>query len=1136
MKQIKFLMCAVMLAFGLMAQANTISKERLMRKPQAFINTNSKWQAPAYLQMENGVPQLKNASRKAAQLGVPSDTVLASSFGFLQGPNGEDWLYTQEITFFPEEGMIMPSFIQECIITFYDGNQEPKGKITITYDHKDVNQLEPYGIITNTFFDTNANTYEVLLYEHTAGNAANNYTSDHKIYVYQTIGKKLKEYDGQNGAVFTVKTNDWTSYDRFLLMDYVMLTDTIQVTPDSVTYRSYTAYTVDIYSKSGWYGQELLHHIVMPEDNIINHAGSFINTYEIDGKPYYTLSYYEKPFYTGEFDENWQMVMTKDNNFIVDVYDGDFKKIDSVKIAAEYSDDYCIMYGFGFLTYDDLSKGLYSGGEDFNFLISMDYYDYLADEDKFYFYVYNNKGEKIKTIDEQVDAEGIMMLDDIEGQETQWAFGHTAYDGTQSIRLVNIPSCEVVHEVKPTPELPLSFEMNRYAHGNGYQYISFVTAGDVDDKGNVIARLGWYNQDLTLDRFIRFNLGTNGIYFTPHMNRTTLNPYFFNTNDEHEYVYLSYVARESGVGNDTYLTVADGNGEKIKSYVGDETKGDIITAGFLNGSTKNATMYIGYTNLKTNKYTIEFIKLPLTKFAGGEGTEENPYIVNTFGDLQQIANSPRAHYVQGRSIDMGKYAQLWTPIDGFSGSYDGKNYSIENMTISAPQAYYIGLFGELEDGANISNLYIKNPMITVHTNASAVGVLAGNAITDTITNVHVYDATIIADGEPFYPAVGGVVGNASSYTTINLCSFNNGTINVVEAENMGGIVGDARTSTIITACAASGSLTAGSSLGGILGSQGMGVEVSNCHANVTLKAENTIGGIVGSNGDRSNIRHNLAEGTIEATAKPTWGGFSIGGILGSLGEDWGQTQTTKIIEGNVVALSNVILPTDVADDRSIHGIVGSTIENAANQQSGKTYIEKGLANNYITKAILESDVVGDTTVNGAIKPQSEMNKEFFTSLGFVYGDSVQGPWVDQALPILYIEQAAPVFVLGVTLDLAEVQLFVGATQQLTATINPAEATNKNLIWSTADATVATVENGLITAVAQGNTIITVTTEEGGYVATCNVIVKDDTALDNVEANGAVNVRKVLENGKIYIIRTSTLTGAEERFTIDGRKF
>ncbi len=1131
-------MCAVMLVFAAMVQANTVSHERLVRKPQALINTNSKWQAPVYLQMENGVPQLKNANRKAAQVGIPSDTVLASSFGFLQGPNGEDWMYTQEITFFPEEGFIMPSFIQECTITLYDGNQEAKGTITITYpENKGVNQLEPYGIITNKFFDTKENTYELLIYEHTAGNAENGYTGDHKLYVYQTTGDKLKEFEGQNGAIFTVKTNDWTSYDRFLLMDYVTITDTIQVSADSTAYHSYTAYTIDVYSKHGWYGQELLHSIVMPEDNIINHVGSFFNTYEIDGKPYYTLSYYEKPFYTGERDENWQMIMTKDNNFIVEVYDGDFKKIDSVKIAAEYSDDYCIMYGFGYLTYDDLSKGLYSGGDDFNFLISIDSYDYLEDSDKFDFYVYNNKGEKIKTIDEDVDAEGIMMLDDIEGHETQWVFGHTAYDGTQTIRFVNIPSCKVVHDVQPTPDKPISFTMNRYADGDSYQYISFVTAGEMDTEGNVIARLGWYNQDLTVDRFIRFNLGKNGIYFTPHMNHTTLNPYFFNTNDEHEYVYLSYVARESGVGNDTYLTIADGNGETIKSYVGDDTKGDIITAGFLNGATKDATMYIGYQNLNTGKYTLEFIKLPLTKFAGGEGTKENPYVVNTFGDLQQIANSPRAHYVQGRSIDMGQYSQLWTPIDGFSGSYNGKNYSIENMTISAPQSYYIGLFGNLEAGANIHDLYIKNPTIKVHNNNQFVGVLAGNAITDTITNVHVYDATIVAAAEDAAPTVGGLVSNTALYTVITASSFNDGTINLPAAENVGGIVGDARTATIIKACATSGNYTVGSTLGGILGYQGSGVEVLDCHANVTLKAENTIGGIVGLNGSRSNVKNNLVEGTIEATAKPLWGGLSVGGVVGSVSEDWGQTQTNKIIVGNVVALTTVTTPTDVTDDQTVHGIVGYTIANAEDQQAGKTYIEHGLANNYITKAVIEADpIVGDTTVNGAVKPLSEMNKEFFTSLGFVYGDSVQGPWVDQALPILYIEQDAPVFVLGVTLDISEIQLFVGATQQLTATINPEEATNKNLVWATADASVATVENGLITAVAKGQTFITVTTEEGGHVATCNVIVKDDTALDNVETNGVVNIRKVLDNGMIYIIRTNTLTGAEERFTIDGRKF
>ncbi len=1135
-------MCVVVLAISFIAQANTINQDRLVRKPQTLINTNSKWQAPTYLQMENGVPQLKNANRKVAQLGVPSDTVLASNFGFLQGPNGEDWLYTQEITYFPEEGTIMPSFIQSCTITLYNGKQEPKGTITISYsENKAVNQLDPYGIITNKFFDTNENTYELLIYEHTAGNEANNYTGNHKIYVYQTTGEKLKEFNGQNGAVFTVKTNDWTSYDRFLLMDYVTLTDTIQVSADSVAYHSYTAYTVDIYSKSGWYGQELLHHIVMPEDNIINHVGSFINTYEIDGKPYYTLSYYEKPFYTGEWDDNYQMIMTKDNNFIVDVYDGDFKKIDSIKIAANHSEDYCIMYGFGYLTYDDLSKGLYSSDEGFNFLITMDYYDYLADEDKFSFYVYNNKGEKIKTIDENVDAEGIMMLDDIEGQETQWAFGHTAYDGTQSIRLVNIPSCEVVHDVKPTPELPISFTLNRYAKDDSYQYISFVTTGDMDDEGNVIARLGWYNQDLTIDRFVRFNLGKNGIYFLPHTNHTTLNPYFFDTNDANEYVYLSYIARETGTGNDTYLTIANHKGETIKSYVGDETKGDIITAGFLNGNTKNATMYIGYTNLNTGKYTLEFIQLPLTKFAGGDGTKENPYIVNTFGDLQQIANAPRAHYIQGRSIDMGQYAQLWTPIDGFAGSYNGNKYSIENMTISAPQSYYIGLFGSLDAEANISNLYIKNPTLKIHNNNQFVGVLAGGAITDTITNIHVYNANIIANNEIVAPTIGGLIGQASSFTAIDLCSFNDGTINIAEAENVGGIIGDARTSTFINACVASGSFTANSILGGILGSQGTGVEITNCHTNVNLKAKNTIGGIVGSNGERGIVRNNLVEGAIEATEASRWSGLSVGGVAGSLSEDWTQDQEARVITKNIVALSKISIPADITNDETVHGIVGYTIENVPDQDPNQAYVEYGLDSNFVSTPI----IIGDSTLqgthndeNGETKKLADFNKDFFSKLGFAYGETSDASWkeVEGALPILCIEHEAPVFVLGVTLDIAETRLFIGTTEQLTATINPTEATNKKLIWSTSDEKIATVDaNGLVKAIAKGNAIITVTTEEGGYSAICNIIVYDDTALDNVDANSQVRVRKVLENGTIYIIRTDAQIGAEERFMIDGRK-
>ena len=66
---------------------------------------------------------------------------------------------------------------------------------------------------------------------------------------------------------------------------------------------------------------------------------------------------------------------------------------------------------------------------------------------------------------------------------------------------------------------------------------------------------------------------------------------------------------------------------------------------------------------------------------------------------------------------------------------------------------------------------------------------------------------------------------------------------------------------------------------------------------------------------------------------------------------------------------------------------------------------------------------------------------------------------------------------------------VGGTEQLTATISPNNAGNKNVSWSTSNKDVATVSNtGLVTGVAAGNATITVTTQDGGKTATCAVTV------------------------------------------------
>ena len=83
-----------------------------------------------------------------------------------------------------------------------------------------------------------------------------------------------------------------------------------------------------------------------------------------------------------------------------------------------------------------------------------------------------------------------------------------------------------------------------------------------------------------------------------------------------------------------------------------------------------------------------------------------------------------------------------------------------------------------------------------------------------------------------------------------------------------------------------------------------------------------------------------------------------------------------------------------------------------------------------------------------------------------------------------------VAVTGVTLNKTALTLNIGASETLSATVAPADATNKKVTWKSSDAAVATVDtNGKVTAVKAGEATITVTTEDGGKTATCKVTVK-----------------------------------------------
>ena len=80
-------------------------------------------------------------------------------------------------------------------------------------------------------------------------------------------------------------------------------------------------------------------------------------------------------------------------------------------------------------------------------------------------------------------------------------------------------------------------------------------------------------------------------------------------------------------------------------------------------------------------------------------------------------------------------------------------------------------------------------------------------------------------------------------------------------------------------------------------------------------------------------------------------------------------------------------------------------------------------------------------------------------------------------------------VTGVTLDKPGLELEIGDSDTLTATVAPDDATNKAVSWSSANDAIATVEDGVVTAVAAGETTVTVTTADGAFKATANVVVK-----------------------------------------------
>jgi hypothetical protein len=121
-------------------------------------------------------------------------------------------------------------------------------------------------------------------------------------------------------------------------------------------------------------------------------------------------------------------------------------------------------------------------------------------------------------------------------------------------------------------------------------------------------------------------------------------------------------------------------------------------------------------------------------------------------------------------------------------------------------------------------------------------------------------------------------------------------------------------------------------------------------------------------------------------------------------------------------------------------------------------------------------------------------------------------------------------VTALSLDRQEAIVEVGATLSILAVIDPVDATNKGVTWTTDNASVATVANGVVTGVALGNATITATSDENPlFTATCVITVEPSTG-QVITVSGDITSdtkwyaqAKYLLSGYVYVKNNAVLT-------------
>jgi hypothetical protein len=269
-----------------------------------------------------------------------------------------------------------------------------------------------------------------------------------------------------------------------------------------------------------------------------------------------------------------------------------------------------------------------------------------------------------------------------------------------------------------------------------------------------------------------------------------------------------------------------------------------------------------------------------SSFAQGDGTEGNPYLVESPEDLYRVRNDLTAYYKQIADIDLSGYTN-WEPIGDnttpFTGSYDGDGYTIDNMTIDRATTDYVGLFGEISS-ATIRNVGITNADVLGRQHVGAlVGLNSNGTIVNSSSTGNVEANNTLAESG----GVGGLVGE----NNLGTISYSHSTANVIARhaggnlnKNAGGLVG-INLGDISKSYATGDVYNEWRITGGLVGWNGNSgapgtITDSYATGNVT-GVEYYVGGLTGLNrGSGSTVVHSYSVGTVTAAGIK-------GGLIGS---------------------------------------------------------------------------------------------------------------------------------------------------------------------------------------------------------------------------------------------------------------